>query len=221
MGHVIDALPTTYFDLENYAHASLFEGCESVWEALDRMAAYLSEADLGLIEASVSEGAYLEGDQISIGEGSVVEPGVYIKGPCIIGRNCQIRHGAYIRGGAIIGDRCVVGHDTEVKGGIFLDGAQAAHFAYVGDSILGNRVNLGAGVKLANFKLSGRSIYIGNLDTGRRKRGAILGDGCAIGCNSVTNPGTVMGKNCRARPCTSIGGVIGSGVTLGNRYVSN
>ncbi len=145
---------------------------------------------------------------VQLGKGTVVEPGALIKGPTIIGNGTEIRQGAYIRGTCLVGDRCVVGHTTEVKGSIFLDGAKAGHFAYVGDSILGKDVNLGAGTKLANLKIKGNNVRIwtenGAVDTGRRKLGAIIGDGTEIGCNAVTNPGTILGKRCLVFPLTSV-----------------
>jgi bifunctional N-acetylglucosamine-1-phosphate-uridyltransferase/glucosamine-1-phosphate-acetyltransferase GlmU-like protein len=144
-------------------------------------------------------GAFLSNDKIIIGPGTIVEPGAFIKGPVIIGSHSEIRQGAYIRGECLVGNRCVVGHTTEMKGSILLDGAKAPHFAYVGDSILGKNVNLGAGTKLANLKMIPGSIVI-TLDkkrynTGRRKLGAILGDHTETGCNSVTSPGTLMGPS--------------------------
>jgi carbonic anhydrase/acetyltransferase-like protein (isoleucine patch superfamily) len=144
-------------------------------------------------------GAFLSNDKIIIGPGTIVEPGAFIKGPAIIGSDSEIRQGAYIRGECLVGNRCVVGHTTEMKGSIMLDGAKASHFAYVGDSILGKKVNLGAGTKLANLKMIPGSIVITldkkRYDTGRRKLGAILGDHTETGCNSVTSPGTLMGPS--------------------------
>jgi len=204
--------PTDYFDLTHYAHAALFADCTDVWEALDRLATYLQEQTLGLLAGEISADAHLVNPElISIGEGSVVEPGAYIKGPCIIGQNCQIRHGAYLRGQIVTGNACIIGHDTEVKNAIFLDGAQAAHFAYVGDSILGNRTNLGAGTKCANLRFDGGNISIDGSDTGRRKLGLILGDEAQVGCNAVTNPGTLMGKKSLAFPALAFGGSIPAG----------
>lgn len=148
------------------------------------------------------EGAYLIGDKIFIGPGSVVEPGALIKSPTYIGANTQVRQGAYIRGNALVGDNCVVGHTTELKNAIFLNRVQAGHFAYVGDSVLGNHVNLGAGTKLANVKLDHANVVVKvteqTYDTGLRKLGAILGDRVQTGCNSVTNPGTLLGPGCMA-----------------------
>lgn len=205
--------PSDYFSLTAFQHASLFENIEHVWLALNKIPPYLKSLTLGKIEATVPEGVYLiNREQISIGQGTVLEPGAYIKGPCVLGKNCTVRHGAYIRGDLIAGDNCVIGHDTEVKNAIFLDGAHAAHFAYVGDSILGNRCNLGAGVKCANLKLDGALVELfvdgDRISTGLRKFGAIVGDGVQIGCNCVTNPGTLLGRGVLCYPCLNIGGVI-------------
>lgn len=205
--------PETFFDLGLFAHKELFKEVKYVWEALDRIAVYLQNKKLGIMQGNISTEAHLENpDQITIGIGTVVEPGAYIKGPCIIGNYCTIRHGAYIRGNIITGNHCVIGHATEVKNSILLNHAQAAHFAYVGDSILGNKTNLGAGSKLANllFNEGTVKIYLEHeiIDTKRRKFGAIIGDGAQIGCNSVTNPGTFVGKKSCIYPCLCVGGVI-------------
>ena len=153
-------------------------------------------------------GAVLWDEQIQLGAGTVVEPGALIKGPTIIGRHTEVRQGAYIRGKCIVGDRCVVGHTTEMKGSVLLDGAKAGHFAYIGDSILGRNTNLGAGTKLANLKLKGDTVRIpfkGQvIDTGLRKFGAIIGDDTEIGCNAVTNPGTLLGSRSAVFPTVSV-----------------
>lgn len=208
-----DLHPLSFFDLKSFAYADIFDGCSYAWEALTKISAYLKKQKLGKIEIDIPEGAYLINPElISIGKGSVVEPGAYIKGPCLIGENCTVRHGAYIRGDFIAGDKCVIGHDTEVKNAIMLNEAHAAHFAYLGDSILGNQVNLGAGTKCANLKLNRGSIVIhdgiSRINTGLRKFGAIIGDASQIGCNAVTNPGTLIGKNVLCHPCLNIGGII-------------
>jgi NDP-sugar pyrophosphorylase family protein len=162
-----------------------------------------------LIGASViMAGAILAGDHIRIGKGVLIEPGALIKSPTIIGDQTEIRHGAYIRGNCLIGRNCVVGHVTEVKHSIFMDGAKAGHFAYLGDSILGNQVNLGAGTKLANLRFIKGDVTIsssgGQIKTGLRKFGAILGDCVQTGCNSVTNPGTIIGKKSMVIPNTTV-----------------
>jgi len=153
-------------------------------------------------------GAFLFGDDIQLGKGTVVEPGALLRGPTIIGDCTEVRQGAYVRGTCLVGDRCVVGHTTELKAAIMLNGAKAGHFAYVGDSILGNDVNLGAGTKLANLKIITQDITIrieGKLfHTGLRKMGAILGDRAELGCNSVTNPGVILGKGSLVYPCVGV-----------------
>lgn len=158
--------------------------------------------------AIIFAGSVLWDDQIQLGRGCVVEPGALIKGPTVIGSQTEIRQGAYIRGKCIIGDRCVVGHTTEMKSSVMLNGAKAGHFAYIGDSILGNQSNLGAGTKLANLKIKAGAVRVkirGEYqDTGLRKLGAVVGDNVEIGCNAVTNPGALLGKGCMVFPLTSV-----------------
>ena len=146
--------PRLFFDLSAFAHAALFDDLAFVWQALPAIGAYaraqLATAYQPALLGTVATGAYLVNPElIYLGEGSIIEPGAYVAGPCIIGRHCEIRHGAYVRGDVILGDDSIIGHASEVKNSIFLNGAHAPHFAYVGDSILGNRVNLGAGTKLS------------------------------------------------------------------------
>jgi len=147
------------------------------------------------------------GRNIKIGRGVLIESGVLIKSPAIIGDYSEIRQGAYLRGYCLIGNRCVVGHTTEVKHSIFLNDAKAGHFAYLGDSILGNNVNLGAGTKCANLRFLSGNVAVktpsGTVETGLRKFGAILGDNSQTGCNSVTSPGTIMGPECILMPNTT------------------
>lgn len=196
-----------FFDLTQSDHQALFTK-GPIWEALNRLHDYLLKRPF-VIEGEVMPGAILINPElIAIGKGSVVEPGAYIKGPCIIGKNCQIRHGAYLRGDILIEDSCVIGHATEAKNSIFLKGSQAGHFAYVGDSILGNGVNLGAGTKCANLRLDRKNIKIQGQDTGRRKLGAIFGDGSQTGCNAVTNPGTLMAPKSFCLACATPKGYV-------------
>ncbi len=202
-----------FFELSDFEHASLFHADEVVWEALKKIHLYLRHCALGKIEGSVDARAYLINPElISIGEGTVVEPGAYIRGPCRIGKNCEIRHGAYIRGNFICGNHCVIGHATEVKNSIFLNRAQAGHFAYIGDSIIGNSTNLGAGTKCANLRLDHKNISIQfgdkKFDSQLRKFGAIIGDDAQIGCNAVTNPGTLIGKGAKCYPCINVRGFV-------------
>ena len=163
------------------------------------------------IEGVVSPQAYLEGTGIVIESGAKIEAFSYIKGPCFIGSGSEIRHGAYLRGHVYIGRNCVVGHSTEVKHSIFFDRAKAGHFNYIGDSILGNNVNLGAGTKIANLKLTPGSVILKigeeTIDTELKKFGAILGDATETGCNSVLNPGTLIASNSKVFPLALVSGV--------------
>ena len=148
-----------------------------------------------------------EAARIAIGRGVLVESGALIKAPAVIGDHTEIRQGAYLRGYCLTGRRCVVGHTTEVKHSIFLDDAKAGHFAYLGDSILGNNANLGAGTKMANLRFTGGEVPIrtpdGTVASGLRKLGAIVGDRAQTGCNSVTNPGTLLGRKSMLLPNTT------------------
>lgn len=152
-------------------------------------------------------GAVLMGRRIRIGKGVLVESGALIKEPAIIGDHCEIRQGAYLRGYCLLGERCVVGHTTEVKHSVFFNDAKAGHFAYLGDSILGCGANLGAGTKFANLRFLPGNVQVktqqGPIDSGLRKFGAILGDRVQTGCNSVTNPGTLLGPDAILMPNTT------------------
>lgn len=203
----------TYFDLKDFDHREWLRLFEFPWQILSEIEKYIRSQRLGIIEGVVSPSAYLvHPELISIGKGTIVEPGAYIQGPCIIGKNCTVRHGAYIRGNFLCGDHCIVGHDTEIKNVIFLTDVRAGHFAYIGDSILGNLVNLGAGTICANLKFNHSPIDIHHngekIETNLKKFGAILGDGVQTGCNSVLNPGSLVGKETFIYPCLNVGGVI-------------
>ncbi|MGM0441456.1 MAG: glucose-1-phosphate thymidylyltransferase [Elusimicrobiota bacterium] len=167
--------------------------------------------------ARIQAGSYIQGDNIQLGPYVTVEPGAYIKGPAIIGEKTQIRQGAYVRGNVITGKSCVIGHATEIKNSVMLQESKAGHFAYIGDSILG-AVNLGAGTKLANLKITGSNIKVNvdgkSYDTGLRKFGAILGDNVQTGCNSVTSPGTILSKNVMLYPNTTARGYFEKGTIV-------
>ena len=147
---------------------------------------------------------------VMIEQGAIIEPSTHFIGPCFVGKNAVIRHGAYIRENAWICSSALVGHCSEVKHSILLPGAKAPHFNYVGDSILGKGVNLGAGVKLSNLRNDGAEIYLrigeSRVASGLRKFGAILGEGCQLGCNAVTNPGTVLGIDSIVWPNVTVTG---------------
>ena len=158
--------------------------------------------------ALIMPGVMLCDDEIEIGEGALVETGAMIKGPSIIGPRSEVRQGAYVRGAVMSAPGAIIGHTTEAKNTLLMEGAKAGHFAYLGDSVLGLNVNLGAGTKLANlkmneqpytFKFEGESFQVK-----RRKFGAIIGDHSETGCNTVTNPGTLLGPKTRVLPNTSL-----------------
>lgn len=220
-----------FFDLSEVWFAKLFESLTFPWEALApkykeawiqanmRSNVYTVPREGSLVlktttvlgmggEATVEAGSYLVGDEIELQGGVYIEAGAYVAGPTILGPGTEVRHGAYIRGGVITGNKAVIGHTTEVKSSIFLNGAKAAHFAYVGDSILGNQVNLGAGTKVSNLKMTNDEVVlrVGNelIKTGMRKMGAIIGDCVETGCNSVLNPGVLLAPKCMVYPAIGV-----------------
>jgi bifunctional UDP-N-acetylglucosamine pyrophosphorylase / glucosamine-1-phosphate N-acetyltransferase len=201
---------TELLDLTRTTHSSLFEGIKYPWEALPKINPYCKQYGNYKIEGEVHPSAVIEGD-VAIGEGTVVGPHVYIIGPAIIGKNCQLRQGAFLRGGVIVGDGAVVGNTCELKNCLLFDETEVPHFAYVGDSILGHKAHLGAGVKISNVKLDFSTIKIKMndevIDTGLIKFGAILGDKTDVGCNSVLNPGSIIGRGSVLYPCTSWRGI--------------
>lgn len=207
------AAPAALFHLDDFAHRALFAGCAHAWEALgERLEAYLDEHAVERLEGEVEDGAFVAG-KVHLAAGARIEAGAYVRGPAILGPGTVVRHGAYLRGYVLAGRECVLGHTTEVKGSVFLDEAKAAHFAYVGDSILGNRVNLGAGTKCANLKVFPGNVSValprgGRADTGLRKLGALVGDDVEIGCNAVTAPGTVIGRGSRVYALTPLRGTV-------------
>ncbi len=189
--------PDELFDLSRTEHAAIFADCEYAWEALKRIRPYV-EANLRRELRHRELGHSFVGEEVFIGEGTVVEEGAMIKGPAIIGRNCQIRHNAYLRDWVIVGDNCVIGNACEFKNALLFNDCQVPHFSYVGDSILGHKAHLGAGVKISNVKLVAGPVVVEHegqrYDTGLRKFGALLGDRTDIGCNAVLNPGTIIGR---------------------------
>ena len=195
--------PPLFDDLPAYLTASY--NPEVPWallgSPLDELLAELPDQRIdGLIEP----GVHISGNAIVIGKGSRIRSGAVLEGPVRIGEDCEIRPGAILRGGVWLEDGCVVGSSSEIKHSIFLTGAAAPHLNYVGDSILGSRVNLGAGTILSNFRHDGADITIGTGDdaipTGRKKFGAILGDRVLTGCNCVLHPGCLVGAGTQLYP---------------------
>src|ERR1700749_4679239 len=163
--------PADLFDLKQTEHAAIFDGCNNAWEALKRIKDYIA-ANLKPGLKNRCDGFAFIGKNVFIGEGTVVEDGAMIKGPAIIGRNCEIRHNAYIREHVIIGDGCVIGNACEFKHSLLFNHATVPHFSYVGDSILGYKAHLGAGVKISNVKLMAGNVTVSKdgkaIDTGLR-----------------------------------------------------
>ncbi len=195
---MIDLRPAAFFELEGFAHPDLLLPDEPVWSALgQRLVDYLEGRRDWEIHVELPAGVHLLGDRIAIAPGCRIEPGAVIVGPAVLDEGVEIRTGAYIRQNVVLAAGSTVGAHSEVKGSILLPGAKAPHQAYVGDSILGRDVNLGAGTICSNVKNVGREVSFRaggeTIHTGLRKFGAILGDGCMTGCNTVLNPGVLMG----------------------------
>jgi NDP-sugar pyrophosphorylase family protein len=212
--------PGDLFDLSQTAHAELFTGAEHAWDALKKLKAYI-EKQVSPSPHKHDKGRVFIGENVFIGEGTVIEDGVMIKGPAIIGSNCEIRHNAYIRDYVVIGDQCVIGNSCEFKHALLFNNAVVPHFSYVGDSILGHKAHLGAGVKISNVKLMAGNVTVEMdgkpFDTGLRKFGALLGDHTDIGCNSVLNPGSIIGRGSVVYPNTSWRGVLPANMIVKNQ----
>ena len=212
--------PTDLFDLGQTEHRLLFEGVEYPWDPLKRLVDYI-RTHLQPIQRHSTVGQAYIGANVFIGEGTVVEHGAMIVGPAIIGRNCQIRHNAYIRENVIVGNNCVVGNSCEIKHSVLFNNAQVPHFNYVGDSILGYRAQLGAGAVLSNIKLAPENVWVEMdgrcIDSGLRKFGSLVGDNTDIGCNSVLNPGSIIGRGALLYPNLSWRGILPANMIAKNR----
>ena len=189
--------------------ADLFESSEYPWEMLPKINGYI----LNLIEKGIPGYTKLS-ENVLIGENVKIYPTATIEGPTIIGSNTEVRPGAYIRGNVITGEGCVMGNSCEFKNCILLDKVEVPHFNYIGDSILGNKAHTGAGTICSNLKADHKPVVIHgdeDYETGIQKIGGILADGADVGCGSVINPGTVIGKNTSVYPLTSLRGVYPAG----------
>lgn len=202
--------PSDFFDLSDPLAASFFDRCDFVWQAVAHIKTVISRlvGERQTILGEVMPGAYLSDRPVFVGEGARIEPGAYVYGPAYIGAGALVRHGALVRENVVLLPGSILGHASEAKNSLFLPEAAAPHFNYVGDSILGQRVNLGAGTKLSNLAiLSAKDSATGKrpsiqltidgvvYDTGLPKLGAILGDGVQTGCNTVLNPGCLVGPD--------------------------
>ena len=194
-------------DLEHTIAAKLFEGKEYAWEVLPNIKAFILELGPTLPESEFDHPA----EDVWIAKDAKVFPSAYIGGPCIIDHEAEVRHCAFIRGSAIVGQGCVVGNSVELKNVVLFDKVQTPHYNYVGDSVLGYRAHMGAGSITSNVKSDKTLVVVKgdeNIETGLKKFGAILGDCVEVGCNSVLNPGSVIGRRASIYPTSSVRGVV-------------
>ena len=196
------------YDLRNTMARPLLENLTYPWEALPLIGAFIVE-----LGKTLSPDDYeLRGENIWVAKSAKLYPNIYIAGPAIIGPNTEVRPGAFIRGNALIGAGCVVGNSTEIKNAILFDGAQAPHYNYIGDSILGYKAHTGAGAITSNLKQDHSPVTIlaggERVETSMRKFGAMLGDGVEVGCGCVLNPGTVVGRGARIYPLSMVRGYV-------------
>lgn len=195
-------------DLDKTIAAGLFEGKTYPWEALDGIKSFILE-----IGETLSPEEYEHPEEgVWIAKDAKVFPSAYIGAPCIIDHGAEVRHCAFIRGSAIVGKNAVVGNSTELKNVVLFDNVQVPHYNYVGDSILGYKAHMGAGSITSNVKSDKTLVTVhvpdAPIETGRKKFGAILGDNVEVGCNSVLNPGTVVGRCSNIYPVSCVRGVI-------------
>lgn len=196
------------FALKDSIAAPLFEGATYPFEVLPKIGGFIRQ--LGpTLDPEIYE---LRGKDIWIAKSALIAPTASITGPCIIGENTEVRHCAFIRGNALVGNNCVVGNSTELKNVVLIGSVQVPHYNYVGDSVLGMRSHMGAGSITSNVKSDKTlvTVKVGNerIETGLKKFGAVLGDGVEVGCGSVLNPGTVIGRNTNIYPLSSVRGFI-------------
>ena len=196
------------YNLEETIAGKLFEGAEYPWEVLPKISAFIVE----LGNTLSSEDYEKRGENVWVAKSAKVAPTAYINGPAIIGKDAEIRHCAFIRGNAIVGEGSVVGNSTELKNVVLFNKVQVPHYNYVGDSILGYRAHMGAGSITSNVKSDKTLVVVKDTEeqiaTGLKKFGAMLGDCVEVGCNSVLNPGTVVGRNSQIYPTSCVRGVI-------------
>ena len=196
------------YNLKETIASKIFEGVTYPWEVLPKIENFIIE-----LGTSLSEEEYEKvGENIWIAKTATVAPTAYIKGPAIIGKNAEIRHCAFIRGKVIVGECSVVGNSTELKNVILFNKVQVPHYNYVGDSILGYKAHMGAGSITSNVKSDKKLVVVKDgkekIETGLKKFGAMIGDEAEVGCGSILNPGTVIGKNSNIYPLSSVRKVV-------------
>jgi NDP-sugar pyrophosphorylase family protein len=204
----MDITTLALYDLNHTLAKSLLEECEYPWLALPK----IKEYTVKLGNTLSKEDYFSPTENVWISKSAKIAPNTTILAPAIIGHNTELRTGAFIRGSVIIGDDCVVGNSCELKNCILFDSVQVPHFNYIGDSILGYRSHTGAGAVTSNVKSNKTQVVIKNgdekIETGLKKMGAMLGDNVEVGCNSVLNPGTIIGRYTNIYPLSSVRGCI-------------
>lgn len=202
---------TSLYDLSQTIAGELFEGAEYPWQVLPLIGDFIKKLGASLDKAEYDEVA----ENVWIAKSAKVAPTAYINGPCIIGKDAEIRHCAFIRGNAIVGEGAVVGNSTELKNVVLFNKVQVPHYNYVGDSVLGYKSHMGAGSITSNVKSDKALVKVrcgGEvIDTGLKKFGAMLGDNVEVGCGSVLNPGTVVGRESNIYPLSSVRGYVEAG----------
>ena len=196
------------FNMEETIAKDIFEDCDYPWEVLPKIEAFILE-----LGKTLSEDEYdcIDGN-IWIAKSATIAPTASITGPCIIGKNTEVRQCAFIRGKALVGEGCVVGNSTELKNVVLFNNVQVPHYNYVGDAVLGYKSHMGAGSITSNVKSDKTLVVVKsaeeNIETGLKKFGAMLGDCVEVGCNSVLNPGTVIGRHTNVYPLSRVRGFI-------------
>ena len=205
------------YNLEETIAEDLLEKFEYPWEVLPEINKFILEIGPKL-DKEIYE---LQGENIWIAKSANIYPTAYIKGPAIIGENAEVRHCAFIRGNAIVGNNAVVGNSTELKNVILFNNVQVPHYNYVGDSILGYKSHMGAGSITSNVKSDKKLVIVKNIEekieTGLKKFGAMIGDCVEVGCGSILNPGSVIGKNTNIYPLSSVRGVVPENIIYKNQ----
>ena len=195
-------------DLQQTIAAELFEGKTYPWEVLPEIGAFIVKLGQTLPKEEYDQ----VGENVWIAKSAKVFPSAYINGPAIIGKNTEVRHCAFIRGNAMVGENCVVGNSVELKNVVLFNNVQVPHYNYVGDSVLGYKAHMGAGSITSNVKSDKTLVVVKGkeeqIETGLKKFGAMLGNHVEVGCNSVLNPGTVVGSNSQIYPVSCVRGVI-------------
>ena len=199
------------YNLDETIAKDLFEGATYPWEVLPKISAFILQ-----LGSTLSEEEYEKiGEDVWIARSATVAPTAYIHGPAIIGKNAEVRHCAFIRGNAIVGEGAVVGNSTELKNVVLFNKVQVPHYNYVGDSILGYKAHMGAGSITSNVKSDKKLVVVKDgrerIETGLKKFGAMLGDEVEVGCGSVLNPGTVVGRHSSIYPLSSVREVVPAG----------